>query len=148
MENGKTWFLVADASQAKLFSAYRARIIQSEDTELLELIAEYTHAASRKKNGDLVTDRQGDFGLGTFVEETPPKTHEAEMFALELIKYLETGRKDAQFRDIIIVAPPTFMGLLHKYMPPAMQKLILQTIEKDYTQLSKQALMQNLVQHF
>ena len=148
MENTKTWLLIADASKARIFSIHKARIFIEQNPNNLELVGQYTHEESRKKGCDLITDKMGEFGSGTFVEATPPKVHEAEIFALELIKYLETGRTENNFRDIIIVAPPPFMKLLNKHMHHTMHKLISQTIEKDYTQHNERELVKNLADHF
>src|SRR5687768_7208429 len=133
MANSKTWLLIADASKARIYSLYKARVFQEQHPKHLELIGEYSHIESRKKGSELTTDKLGEFGNGTFVEATSPKIREAEQFAHELIHHIEIGRKEGVFRDLIIVAPPAFMGMLQKYMPTEMHKLVSQRIEKDYT---------------
>lgn len=147
MNNTITWLLVADASKARLFSMHKARVFQQQSPSELELVAEYLHADSRKKGAELATDRWGEFGSGTFVENTSPKVHEAEQFAHELLGHLESARKEGCYRDLIIIAPPTFMGLLHKHMPHEIYKLVSQKIEKDYTQNNVKELMQKLIPH-
>jgi len=148
MINSITWLLVADSSKARLYSMHKARILQEQNSKHLELIGEYAHADSRKKGSELATDKQGEFGSGTFVEATSPKIHEAEQFAHELIIRLNSARKEGTFRDLILVAPPAFMGLLLKHMPHEIQKCVSQKIEKDYTQDDKQQLVHNLMAHF
>lgn len=148
MENTKTWLLIADASKAKIYTMHKARILKENNPKNLELIGSYTHENSRKKGSDLTTDKKGEFGSGTFVEATSPKVHEAEQFALQLLGEIDIGRASKDFRDLIIVAPPAFMGLLHKHMSHEIKKLISQCIEKDYTQDNERQLLQNLLQHF
>lgn len=148
MENSITWLLIADASKARLFSMYKARFIQDKNLDSLELIGQFTHENSRKKNAELVTDRRGEFGSGSFEVTTSPKVYEAEQFALELANHLEAKRKDGTFRDLIIVAPPAFMGILHKQMPDSVNKLVSQTIEKDYTYQTNHDLVKCLMTHF
>jgi protein required for attachment to host cells len=148
MSNNLTWLLVADASKARLYSIHKARVFQQQNPDELALVAEYVHADSRKKGVELATDKMGEFGSGTFVENTSPKWHAAEQFAHELLGYLESARKEGSYRDLIIVAPPAFMGLLHKHMPHEIHKLVSQKIEKDYTQNNPRELMQNLITHF
>jgi protein required for attachment to host cells len=143
-----TWLLVADASKARVFAVCKARFIKSQRPDDLKLVGRYTHEESRMKGSELTTDRQGEFGSGTFVEATDPKAREAEEFALELIAHLESARKAQSYRDLIIVAPPAFMGLLNKHMPQQVHKLISQNIEKDYTQHEGIKLTQNLMGHF
>ncbi len=148
MMNNITWLLVADASKARLYSMHKALFFKEQNSNHLELIGEFTHAESRMKGTELVSDRMGEFGSGSFVENTQPKEHEAEQFAHELLGKLNAGRKEGCFRDLIIVAPPAFMGLLHKHMPHEVHKLVSQKIEKDYTQQTVRELMHNLLSHF
>lgn len=148
MENSITWLLIADASKARIYSIIKARIFQDPaNLKNLKLLGSYSHDESRKKAAELISDKMGGFGSGTFVEATSPKVHEAEQFAHELIDYLEAGRKNNSFRDLILIAPPAFMGLLHKCMPHEMHKLISKTIEKDYTHHDNRELLQNLLNH-
>jgi protein required for attachment to host cells len=148
MENTITWLLIADASKARIFSLHKARFIQDQKPDNLHLIGEYSHNQSRQKGSDLVTDRMGMYGSGNFSESTPPKVHEAEVFAHQLMEHLDNGRKDGVYRDLILIAPPAFMGILHKSMPHGIQKLVSQNIEKDYTQSQGHELARNLISHF
>lgn len=148
MENGKTWILVADASKARLFSTHKARLFSEKKPNNLELIQEFTHEDSRKKGIDLKSDRMGENAHGTFAEGTPPKKIEAERFALELSHALDSKLKENSLHDLILVAPPAFMGLLNKHLSHGLQKVVSQTIEKDYTQDSVNHLVDNLLQHF
>lgn len=147
MENTKTWLLIADASKARLFSLHKARIFQDGNPKNMELIGEFTHPESRKKTMDLVTDKMGEFGSGTFAENTPPKVHEAEVFAAELLAHLNSGHQENSFRDLIIIAPPAFMGILNKHMSHQMKKINCQKIEKDYTQHTGKELLDKILAH-
>ncbi|VVC76042.1 hypothetical protein AQUSIP_13440 [Aquicella siphonis] len=147
MGNTVTWLLIADASKARLYSMHKARFLLDKHSKNLNLIGQFTHDASRMKGIDLVSDRMGTFGNGSFEETTLPKVHEAEQFALELLGHLKSARVENSYRDIIIVAPPSFMGLLHKHMPHEVDKLVVKRIEKDYTQYNGEELAQNLINH-
>jgi len=146
MENNLTWLLVADASRAKLYAFHKAKLFKEQtNVKNLKLIGEYSHDASRKKTSELTTDRMGEFGSGSFIEATSPKLREAEQFAVELLEYLAKGRE--QFRDIIIIAPPAFMGIINNHLSHVINKLVTQRIEKDYTQYNEQELLTTLLQH-
>ena len=147
MENPVTWLLVCNASKARLYAMHKVRVFREPNAKNLHLVNEFAHEESRMKNVELKSDRDGEFGSGTFVEATSAKQHEAEQFALELIHTLEAGRKDGHYRDLIIIAPPAFMGLLNKHMHNEMNKLVNKKIEKDYTQKNPNDLMENLVNH-
>lgn len=147
-ETTLTWVLVADSSQARLYSMHKAKIFQEQMlSNDFHLISEFAHEASRKKGAELVTDKMGEFGSGTFVEATSPKQHEAEQFAHQLLAHLETARKMNKFRDIILVAPSAFMGILCKHMQHELKKFISQRIEKDYIHLQDRQLLQALINH-
>lgn len=148
MENSTTWLLIADASKARIFSLVKARIFNDPNNDKnLQLIGTYVHEESRKKGAELISDKMGEFGSGTFVEATSPKVHEAEHFAHELVNHLEIGRNNKSFRDLILISPPAFMGLLHKFMSHEIHKLVTKTIEKDYTQLNTKELLQSLLNY-
>lgn len=149
MENNKTWVLIADASSARIFALYKALIFKDpNNTKNFELISQFNHADSRKKGIELMSDRTGNFGSGTFVDPTDPKFYQAEQFAHELLEYLEISRGENKFRDLILVSPPAFMGLLNKHMHHNMHKLVTQTIEKDYTKQHGRELIQSLLSHW
>src|SRR3989344_9647078 len=119
-----TWIVVADAGKARIFSALKVRLFNSANPKDLKLISEHAHAESRKMDSELVTDRQGHFGSsrqghfgsGTFAEPTDPKRHQEEIFAHEITKILGHAHNENKFHDLILIAPPTFMGLLNKYL--------------------------------
>jgi protein required for attachment to host cells len=150
MENSKTWLLIANASKAKLYSFHKAALFQHQDPKALTLVNEFSHDKSRKKNSELSTDRMGRLGAYTsgLAEATPPKTHEAEVFAIELVNHLDEARTENKFRDLIIIAPAAFMGMMSKHTTHEIEKMIAQKIEKDYTSHTNHELMHNLMQHF
>lgn len=148
MDNTITWMLIADASKARLYAMYKARFMREQHPNNLMLIQDFTHHDSRKKNKDLVSDRMGEFGSGSFAATISPKTQEAEWFAHQLMSHLDLERKNGMFRDLIIVAPATFMGYLHHHAPSSISKVISQNIEKDYTQDEGMGLVNKLIKHF
>jgi len=146
MEN-TTWLLVANSSKARLYSLCKARFLQSADSKDLTLEQECEHDDSRKMDRELISDRPGSHGRGTYVEATDPKHHEAECFAIELNEKLDAARKDNQYRELIIAAPPAFLGLLKKHMNVDLSKKIFKTIEKDFTAHNEKDLVSALADH-
>ncbi len=128
-----TWLLIANASKARVYSLCKAHFIQSANQKDLQLEESCEHIESRMKGEDLISDKDGKFGHGSFVEATNPREHEAELFAIELAKKLDVARKDNQFHELIIAAPPAFLGLIKKHLTNDSMKKIFKTIEKDYT---------------
>lgn len=142
--NNKTWILVADAFQAKIYSTQKATLFNGDGR--LELISEHTHPKSRQHERELVTDKSGRFGKATFVEPDP-KRHEEEIFAKKLADVLEKGREDKHFHELILIAPPLFIGMLHKQLSSHINKLVNLTIEKDYTKCDAKELIAHLQEY-
>lgn len=138
------YILVADASKARIYSAQKARLFNANNGKDLKLISEHQHDASRKKDIDLVSDRQGQFGSGTFVEATDPKRHEEDRFAQELTKIISQAHNKKNFHELILIAPPVFMGMINKHLGREVDKLVNIRIEKDYTSDSEKELVTHL----
>ena len=127
----KTWILVANASEATIYAN------EGPNTGLA-VVKEFDHPSSRAKNADLVTDRAGHMqssgnGRGCRQPHTSPKEHEAQVFALELARELVHGRSTNQCSRVILVAPPTMMGLINGSLDHNTANLVSERLEKDYT---------------
>lgn len=137
-----TWFLVANASHAKLYATTGSK-------KTLALIKDLDHPESRQKNAELVTDRPGHMqssgnGHGARQPQTSPKEHEADRFAQELARELNHGRSTNQFERIVLVAPSAFMGLINGKIDKHTAGLVVDRLEKDYTQASDKELAVHL----
>lgn len=137
-----TWILVSNASRGRLFR-------NTGPNKGLELIREFAHPQSREKNANLVSDRPGHNpgagnGHGSFVSSTQPKEHEADVFALELARELDAGRVNNLYSRLVLVASPAFMGQIKQHLSGAVQKLVSDSLEKDYTQSAEKELNQYL----
>ena len=117
----------------------RARIFTSDDVinHLLEQEA-YVHPEARLKNRDLVGDAAGKTRdtHGSLDPATSPKDHEAQNFAKLLAKHLKDMHSDQHFEQLILIAPPHFLGMLRKELPENLERLIEKTISKDLTTAS------------
>ncbi len=142
-----TWILVANASEAHLYAAQRAKLFNSSSNSTLSSVNDFIHPESREKGINLVADRSGHSGHGTFVESSDPKQVEADRFAKELAVALEQGRVSNQFQDLIIAAPAKFRGLLHKYINSQLDHLVSVNINRDYTKNGTKVLVKHLQEH-
>lgn len=139
-----TWILVANASKAKLYG-------NAGPKKGLQLLKEMDHPESRQKNADLVTDRSGHMqsagnGHGARQPQTEPKQNEARNFALELARELNHGRTSNLYHRAIIVAPPSFMGLLNGAIDGPTLQMVSDRLEKDYTKASDKELAGHLAE--
>lgn len=133
------WVLVANASVATVYNFVSHKSSQQKPN--LEVVEQFQHPDSRKKDQDLVSDRMGDYqsrngaGRGSFVENSDPHQYEAEVFARELVHFLEKGRTAHKFASLMLVAEPHFMGLLRKCMDDhPLKHLPIKEVLKEYTQ--------------
>jgi protein required for attachment to host cells len=126
-----TWVLVANASEARLFSAAKIG-------EEMECIKEFNHPESRERGSTLASDRPGHNkgkggGHGAMGDPADPKIYEAERFAGELAKELEKGRASNAYKRLVVVASPRFRGLLNSQMKDNTRALLIDSIDKDLT---------------
>lgn len=150
--NGQIWILVADSSKARVYTAYKAKLFSPVANEnQVSLVDKFDHPASRKHDKDLVTDNSGryrstQYGSDTFDTPTDPKRHEEDLFAAELCKYLHDGLYAKQFAELIIIAPPAFLGMLNKHAAHmnGLANTVHLTIEKDYMDLNERDLVKQL----
>src|SRR5688500_14961221 len=117
----KTWIVVSDASRARLF-------MKETGTTEWKKFEELEHPASRWKAEDLVTDRQGvnsasagragaighGFTGQTASPTTSPQEVEQQRCAHEVGTLLNNAHAQNAFDQLVIVAPPSFLGLLRQ----------------------------------
>lgn len=139
-----TWVLIANGSEARLFE-------KKNDPTLLSLIKEFSHQESRDKGNELASDRPGHFNgeiskaaHGSFTEATSPKQYEAERFAKILSDELDAARNKNRFKNLIVVSSPHFHGLLNRHMNENVAKMVDKHIEKDYTALKAEELLEKI----
>ena len=137
-----TWILVANASTAKLYA-------NDGPHHGLELLKEFDHPDSRRKNSDLSSDRAGAMqmsgnGHGARQPQSTPKENSARHFAQELAGELHNGRCCNAANRMILVAPPAFMGLLNATLDGPTGQIVSNRFEKDYTKAPPQELATKL----
>lgn len=124
------WVLVADAARARLFKAVKRN-------GPLEELRDWAHPESRLHEGDLVTDgdgtNQGPGGHHGVAADPVHKVAEAERFAIELAKDVDTSRANGEFSRIYLVAPPKFLGFFRKHASKELLDKVSGEVDKDLT---------------
>jgi protein required for attachment to host cells len=126
----KTWILAAESSRAKLYSS------KSKTAPLIE-VETLVHPESRMHEGDLVSDRNGNdggsYGQGphAYDNKTTAHRHEHMIFARQIAERLEQGRTSGEFEALVLVAPPTFLGLLRDQMSKPLMAMVARQIDKN-----------------
>ena len=139
-----TWILVADSTRARIFTT------ESSSTPLEE-IEDFSHTESRLHDREITSDLPGRIksvagGGHAFEQATDPKKHEAENFAHSLAQYLEDAHNANRFAQLLIIAAPSFLGLLRDHLPEQIKQLVHFELDKDLTLLSAADIRQHLPQ--
>ncbi|MDD5228917.1 MAG: host attachment protein [Methylococcales bacterium] len=130
-----TWIVVANNSSARFFAAEN----QSAPLTEIEMI---THSEGRLHDRDMTSDlpgrNQGECGTGghAFEQSTDPKKHEAEQFAHSIAKHLETAHNEHKFKQLILVAEPSFLGLLRNQLSEQVKKMVCFELDNNIVNLT------------
>lgn len=139
-----TWILVADTAKARLFAT------AEDDQSILEL-------------KDLLNPE----GRGREpAQDRPPRTHESfdrsrhaieahtsleekavEVFARELDAVLEHGRIDHSYEDLVLIAPPQFLGALNASMNEHVRDRVVAELSKDLADADWETIRTHLPAH-
>ncbi|MGZ8190432.1 MAG: host attachment protein [Methylococcaceae bacterium] len=126
-----TWILVADNSHARIFTA-------DTPSSALEEIEGLAHTEGRLHDREMTSDLPGkiksvDGGGHAFEQPTDPKKHEADNFAHRIAQHLEEAHNANKFEQLLIVAEPSFLGLLRNRLPEQIKKLVCFELDKNIT---------------
>ena len=130
-----TWIVAADAS--------RARLLQVADRERLDEIENLVNPEGRLQDRELTTDANprlhGPGGMSAR-EEPSAVEHAVELFAKRVGDYLEKARTDHRFDELVLVAPPKFLGALRKELGKEVGKLVADELPKDLSWFNEREL--------
>lgn len=133
MQQVDTWVLIADSSSAA---------IAATDWRLKhgELVREFSHPESRVKGLDIMADDRGrtrvrnkDSVRGAAMEyKTTPHEVEAAAFSRELAEFLRLSRANNEWENLVLVAPPNFLGQLRDSLDGNTLGKVRASVAKNY----------------
>jgi protein required for attachment to host cells len=132
----KKWIVVAEQSRARLF-------LMESPTAALKELRVLTHPEGRAAPHDLQTDRDAQVVRGRHREShaieahVDPKRQEAMAFAREIVAVLETGRLEAAYEALILVAAPEYLGILRENLSEPLKKLVSNSLAKNLVRHSE-----------
>jgi protein required for attachment to host cells len=137
-----TFILVADNARARIFTA-------DTPSSPLEEIDALAHTEARLHDREMTSDLPGKIkGEGSvghaFEQPTDPKKHEADNFAHRLADYLEEAHNANKFEQLLIIAEPSFLGLLRNQLPEQIKKLVCFELDKNITTHSSDDIRKHL----
>ena len=142
-----TWIIVADSGKARIFAVPNA-------VSPLKEIETMINPAARQGGRELASDRpgrsfdSGGHGRHAMAMSVDPKEHELNEFAREVSDRIETGRVGGDFKKLILVAAPHFLGALRKNLKSASQKTIVAEVDKNVARLSPEQIRKSLPERF
>jgi protein required for attachment to host cells len=125
------WILVANNTHARIFTA------ESSSSPLAE-IESFAHTESRLHDRELTSDLpgkiKGEGGVGhAFEQPTDPKEHEAQNFGHFIAGYLENANNQNKFAKLLIIAEPSFLGMLRNQLSEQTKKRVCFELDKNIT---------------
>jgi protein required for attachment to host cells len=133
-----TWIVAADAS--------RARVLQVAGRERLDEVENLLNPEGRLQNREINTDAKGRFagpdrpGGHSSDDEEHTVDHANEMFAKRVGDYLDKARTEHRFDQLVLVAPPKFLGALRKELGKEVGKLVADELPKDLSWFNEREL--------
>lgn len=128
------WIVVANAARAQVFGS-------DVMLEELEPVMSLVHPASRMKNQDLITGRDGtevsaaDGVRTVYDRHTEPREVEVLAFAHQLAEHFRIGRTTRAYERLILFAPPAFLGRLRAELDKETAARIVAAAPVDLTQV-------------
>lgn len=119
----KTWILVANKSKVNLF--------ECDERKKIGLIKVFNNPEGSLKEGDLNSDRPGRFLNQSFVREKASVENSLLKFTRAIVSYLENGRNDKHFSDLILISGPQLSGLIKSQLNKNLKRSLKQNIIKE-----------------
>ncbi len=127
-----TWILVADRARARLFSVGRGA------PHLIE-IADFVNPEARTPGHEReyappprVHDRVGE-NRHAIEAHTSPREKAALQFAAMLGSHLKHAHDERRYRELVLIAPPRFLGALNAALGARLGEAVLLRISKNLT---------------
>lgn len=128
-----TWIVAADGS--------RARVLQVAGPQRLVEVDNLLNPNGRLSDREINTDARGRFSGGhTGEDDVSAVEHQVELFAKRVGEYLDKARTDHRYDELVLVAPPKFLGALRKELDKEVEKLVVDELPKDLSWLNAREL--------
>ena len=137
-----TWILVADEGRDRLFEGAAT---DGALTELAGFAHPEAHHPEATARGHLPRVQESASSARHAIEpRITAEQKQAEEFARALSDILNDGRVEHRYQRLVLVAPPRFLGTMRAALDPQVSKLVTQTLNKDITKASVEAIHEEL----
>lgn len=128
--------MVCDASRARVYAF-------DTPPEPWTLLEDLSNPTGRTRSRELVEDKAGHLGPGS-QPRTDPASVEEDKFADRLGQLLETGYDGHRYSDLVLVAPPRFLGRLRASLTPPVARRVTASVDKNLTRADVRELRERL----
>jgi protein required for attachment to host cells len=133
-----TWIVVAESARARIFA-------MSGSKGKLREITDLTHPESRLHDRELTSDLPGrtfdSHGRRHGMEQaSDPHEQEAQMFATQVARHLDRGRREGNFDSLVLVAPPKFLGRLRAELSKSARDALVGELDKNLVEADQETL--------
>jgi protein required for attachment to host cells len=129
-----TWIIAADSSRAKILQ------VADRERKLLE-VDDLVNPQARLQDRQLQTDAEPRFNgrpdrPASDREAEGAVEHSVRVFAREIGRYLDQARTQHRYDELVIVAPPKFLGAVRKELGKEVEKLVVDELPKDLSRFN------------
>jgi len=130
-----TWIVAADESRAKVLQV-------TDQQQHLTEVQDLENPSGRLQDREMQTDAEPRFsgragaGPASDAERQGAVEHSAGVFAREVGRYLDQARLQHRYDQLVLVAPPKFLGALRKELHKEVEKLVTDELPKDLSWLN------------
>lgn len=137
------WVIVGDSARARF---YKTESSTSDFQEFQTLIHNESRMHEHELTGVSSGNAHGAAGMNRFNMSTDQNTKqkESEKFAHEIAGYLEKGRTENKFSQLVVVAAPKFLGQLRNELSSSCKKLIVSEYDKNISHMPTSDLRSHL----
>jgi protein required for attachment to host cells len=140
-----TWILAGDRAKARLFAF-------DEESRSITEVEDFLNPEGRGREPaqdrpPRTHDRFGD-SRHAIEPRTSPQEKAVEFFARELDAALERGRTGHRYRDLVLIAPPQFLGALHAALGEKVRACVVAELSRDLTSADAQEILAHLPERF
>lgn len=141
-----TWILVADRARARLFAL-------SDDDRALREVEDFLNPDGRAAGREIEQDRpprtfdRVGAGRHAIEPQTTLREKTAHNFARALETVLERGRAGHCYDQLVLIAPPQFLGTLNRVLDEQVRACVAAEVPNDLTMADAQAVLEHLPAH-
>lgn len=142
----KTWILVANRTEAKIFE------YQNKNDSRVQYVTKLENPRGRLRAGDINADKPGDWkslmGAGTQLtkleKQQTPTDRVAQEFAKKVTEFLDSELKQQKFNNLVLISDPHFLGRLRGLFSKELKRSIIKEVTKDLGAVTTQELEDRL----